>query len=71
MTAVVGLAGVAAAVVAEARDKENPGVGRFAAVAVNTFVGQMINFLNADGTSGHLVGRVLAAALLGTPPGPF
>jgi cobalt/nickel transport system permease protein len=67
VTVVVGLAGVAVAVVAAARDKEKPGVGRFAAVAAFIFAGQMINFPIVNGTSGHLLGGVLAAALLGTP----
>ncbi len=67
VTAVIGLAGMTAAAVAAARDKEKPGVGRFAAVAAFIFAGQMINFPIANGTSGHLLGGVLAAALLGTP----
>ncbi len=67
VTAVVALAGVSAAVVAAAKGKDNPRAGRFAAVAAFIFAGQLINFPIVNGTSGHLVGGVLAAALLGTP----
>jgi cobalt/nickel transport system permease protein len=67
VTAGLGLLGVTAAVVAAARSKDKPGVARFAAVAALIFAGQMINFSIVSGTSGHLLGGVLAAALLGTP----
>jgi cobalt/nickel transport system permease protein len=67
VTAVVGLAGVSAAVVAAVRSERKPGVARFAAVAALIFAAQMMNFPIAGGTSGHLIGGVLAAGLLGTP----
>lgn len=67
VTAAVALAGVSAAVVAAVRSVRKPGVGRFAAVAALIFAGQMMNFPIAGGTSGHLLGGVLAAGLLGTP----
>jgi len=67
VTAVVALTGVSAALVAAVRSGQKPGVGRFAAVAALIFAGQMMNFPIADGTSGHLLGGVLAAGLLGTP----
>jgi cobalt/nickel transport system permease protein len=67
VTAVVGLLGVTAAVVAAARTSNKPGMTRFAAVAALIFAGQMMNFPITDGTSGHLLGGVLAASLLGAP----
>lgn len=67
VTAAVALAGVSAAVVAAVRSVRKPGVGRFAAVAALIFAGQMMNFPIAGGTSGHLLGGVLAAGLLGVP----
>ena len=66
-TAALALAGVAAALVAAARSRNKPGVGRFAAVTALIFAAQMMNFPVAGGTSGHLLGAALAAALLGTP----
>lgn len=41
----------------------------FAAVSALVFAGQMVNFPVLSGTSGHLLGGVLAAALLGVPFG--
>lgn len=67
VTAGVGLLGVVMAAVIAAKTKEQPGVSRFAAVAALIFAAQMLNFPVSDGTSGHLLGGVLAAALLGTP----
>ena len=67
VTAAVALLGVGAAVVAATRTSNKPGVARFAAVAALIFAGQMMNFPIANGTSGHLLGGVLAASLLGGP----
>lgn len=67
VTAAVGLAGLSVAVTAAVRSVRKPGVGRFAAVAALIFAGQMMNFPIDGGTSGHLLGGVLAAALLGAP----
>lgn len=67
VTAVVSLLGVAAVVVVATRSSNKPGVTRFAAVAALIFAAQMMNFPIANGTSGHLLGGVLAASLLGGP----
>lgn len=67
VTAGLSLLGVTAAVVAAVKSKDKPGVARFAAVTALIFAGQMLNFPIVSGTSGHLLGGVLAAALLGTP----
>lgn len=49
--------------------KDKPFAGRFAAVTALIFAAQMMNFPINGGTSGHLVGGVLATALLGIPFG--
>jgi len=69
VTAALATAGIAAAVVAALRSEEKPSPARFAAVSAMIFAGQMLNFPVQDGTSGHLMGGVLAALLLGTPFG--
>lgn len=48
------------------KDK-NIDAGRFAAVTSLIFAAQMLNFPVFDGTSGHLVGGVLASSVLGIP----
>jgi cobalt/nickel transport system permease protein len=42
---------------------------KFASVSALVFAGQMMNFPITGGTSGHLLGGVIAAAVLGTPFG--
>ena len=69
VSAAIAATGLGVAAVCASRTREKPGIGRFAAVSALVFAGQMVNFPVADGTSGHLVGGVLAAALLGTPLG--
>ena len=69
VTACVAAAGIGVAAVAARRAGPLPGAGRFAAVAALVFAGQMLNFPVAQGTSGHLLGGVLAAACLGVPCG--
>jgi len=69
VTAVVSAAGVAGAAWAATRAKQKPGAGRFAAICALIFAAQMINFPISGGTSGHLLGGVLAAAILGIPFG--
>ena len=69
MTAVVsGLCLAGAALVAH-RSAEKPHPLRFAAVSAFIFAAQMMNFPISGGTSGHLLGGVLASALLGVPFG--
>lgn len=65
VTAGLGLLGVAAAAVVAAKSENKPNAVRFAGVATLIFASQMVNFPIAGGTSGHLLGAVLAATLLG------
>lgn len=69
LSATVAVAGIALASRAAMRSPDKPGALRFAAVSALIFAAQMINFPVQDGTSGHLLGGVLAAALLGVPFG--
>ena len=69
VTAAVSAVGVAAAVVVAMKSKEKPSAGRFAAITAFIFAAQMMNFPVQHGTSGHLLGGMLASALMGTPFG--
>ncbi|MBN1687966.1 MAG: energy-coupling factor ABC transporter permease [Candidatus Omnitrophica bacterium] len=69
VTAAVSAVGIVGAAVAAVKSKERPKAARFGAVAALIFSGQMMNFPIQNGTSGHLLGGVLASALLGTPFG--
>lgn len=69
VTAAVGAAAVAGTVVLARREKSNVSPAKFASVAAFIFAAQMMNFPIRDGTSGHLIGGVLAAAMLGVPLG--
>lgn len=51
------------------RSGKKPDALRFAAVSAFIFAAQMMNFPISGGTSGHLLGGVLASALLGVPFG--
>jgi cobalt/nickel transport system permease protein len=63
-----GLCLAGAALVAY-RSAEKPHPLRFAAVSAFLFAAQMMNFPISGGTSGHLLGGVLASAALGVPFG--
>ncbi len=69
VTLALGAAGLTASVVAAIRSTSKPNATRFAGVAALIFAAQMMNFAIPGGTSGHLLGGVLAAALLGVPFG--
>ncbi len=69
VTLALGAAGLTTAIVAAVRSTAKPNATRFAGVAALIFAGQMMNFAIPGGTSGHLLGGVLAAALLGVPFG--
>ncbi|MFH1799668.1 MAG: energy-coupling factor ABC transporter permease [Candidatus Omnitrophota bacterium] len=69
VTATVSALGIAAAAIMALRSKEKPAASRFGAVAAFIFAAQMMNFPIQNGTSGHLLGGVLASALLGVPFG--
>ncbi|MFO1372199.1 MAG: energy-coupling factor ABC transporter permease [Candidatus Competibacteraceae bacterium] len=60
---------LAGAAFAAYRSLEKPDALRFAAVSAFIFAAQMMNFPISGGTSGHLLGGVLASALLGIPFG--
>lgn len=65
----LAVTGVAIAARAATKSSDKPGALRFAAVAALVFAAQMINFPVQDGTSGHLLGGLLASGLLGVPFG--
>lgn len=69
VTVIVSALGIAGATIAAIRSKEKPKASRFGAVAAFIFAAQMMNFPVLNGTSGHLLGGVLASALLGVPFG--
>ncbi len=69
VSAALAVTGVAAAAYTARRSQTQPSASRFAAVAALVFAAQMLNFPVQDGTSGHLLGGVLASALLGVPFG--
>ncbi len=69
VTAAVAVVGIAGAAMAARTAETKPSPGRFAAVTALVFAAQMMNFPIQPGTSGHLVGGVLASILLGTPFG--
>ncbi|MEZ4599087.1 MAG: energy-coupling factor ABC transporter permease [Syntrophotaleaceae bacterium] len=69
VTIAIAAGGVAAAVAVVSKSGKNQDLTKFAAVTSLIFAGQMLNFPIANGTSGHLLGGVLAAALLGAPLG--
>jgi len=69
VTAAMSAGGVAIAAAMAWKTEEKPTAIRFAAVGAVVFAGQMANFPVHAGTSGHLLGGVLAAALLGVPFG--
>lgn len=69
VTAVISGLCLAGAALAAYRSAEKPRPLRFAAVSAFIFAAQMMNFPINGGTSGHLLGGVLASALLGVPFG--
>lgn len=69
VTAAVAATGIGGAAWAAAKCEQKPDVVRFASVSALIFAAQMVNFPIQSGTSGHLLGGVLAAAMLGTPFG--
>ncbi len=67
ITAVVSATGIIAAVYFARKANDKPTSVSFGAVVALIFAAQMMNFPIVSGTSGHLLGGVLAASLLGTP----
>ena len=69
VTATISAAGIIAASYYGLKAKGKPTASYFGAITALIFAGQMMNFPIMNGTSGHLLGGVLAASLLGTPFG--
>ena len=69
VTATVSVVGVLAAAWWALKSDSKPSAGRFAAIVALLFAAQMMNFPVMHGTSGHLLGGVLAASVLGMPLG--
>jgi cobalt/nickel transport system permease protein len=67
VTAALGVAGITVAARLASKSNQQPSPLRFACVSAGIFAGQMLNYPVTAGTSGHLLGGVLAAALLGVP----
>lgn len=67
VTSIISAAGLLIAGYHAAKIKDKPSASRFGAVSALIFAGQMINFPITSGTSGHLLGGVLAVKLLGVP----
>ncbi|NTV28759.1 MAG: cobalamin biosynthesis protein CbiM [Candidatus Omnitrophica bacterium] len=67
VTIAVGVAGGATALYFASKQEEKPTVGKFATVTSMIFAMQMLNFPVQNGTSGHLLGGMLAVSLLGVP----
>ncbi len=67
ITLSVGTAGLSLAAFAASKSAVKPSSAKFAAVTAMIFAMQMLNFPIASGTSGHLLGGVLAVSLLGVP----
>lgn len=68
-TLIVGVGSVIAAVHFARKAKDRPTSLRFGAITALMLAAQMMNFPIMGGVSGHLLGGVLAAALLGVPFG--
>ena len=69
VTVLVSAMGVVIVALKAFWSEHKPGAARFGAVTAFIFAAQMINFPIAGATSGHLLGGVLAVALLGIPFG--
>jgi len=69
VTATISTCAIIASVIIGMRAKQKPTAGQFSAITALIFALQMLNFPIMNGTSGHLVGGVLASSLLGIPFG--
>ena len=69
VTAVVSVVGIGVVGFKAFFAEHKPSAAKFAAITALIFAGQMMNFSISGGTSGHLLGGVLAVALLGIPFG--
>jgi cobalt/nickel transport system permease protein len=69
VTALLSGLGVSVSAYAAFHKRRLGGVFRFASVSAFIFAAQMVNFPVSGGTSGHFLGGVMAAVLLGIPLG--
>ncbi len=69
VTTVVSVVGIIVACYYGIKAQKRPTAAGFGAITALIFAGQMMNFTIMSGTSGHLLGGILAASLLGTPFG--
>ena len=69
LSAGISAVGIAVAAWRAFFSQRKPTNSRFAAITALIFAGQMMNFPINNGTSGHLLGGILAATLLGIPFG--
>ena len=69
VTAIISSISIAACLWVLVKKREKTIPSQFGAVAALIFAGQMMNFPILNGVSGHLIGGVLAARLLGLPLG--
>jgi len=69
VTVLVSTFGIILAALKAFWSEHKTSAARFGAITALIFAGQMMNFPVQNGTSGHLLGGVLAAVLLGTPLG--
>jgi len=67
VTLAVGAAGLGTAAYLAKRSEKKPSAEKFAAITALIFALQMLNFPVQNGTSGHLVGAMLAVSFLGIP----
>ncbi len=67
VTAAVSAAGIVGASYLAYRCREKPSVTGFSTVTAMIFAVQMLNYPISHGTSGHLLGGVMAASILGIP----
>jgi len=69
VTALISALGIGIAAFKAFSAKHKPTAAKFAAITALIFAGQMMNFPISGGTSGHLLGGVIAVSLLGIPFG--
>jgi cobalt/nickel transport system permease protein len=69
VTAGLSIVGIIVATYVCTKSERKPSAASFGAVTALVFAGQMMNFPIMNGTSGHLLGGVLASTLLGVPFG--
>lgn len=69
VTAVVSIAAIGVAAYHAYKSEKKPSISYFFSITTLIFVLQMLNYPIQNGTSGHVIGAVLAMALLGIPFG--